>query len=105
MGHSWTMTSTEGGELHLTTEQAYEAAYRFVAQYYKREPIVPLMLMLVSMKPTVDEYRTSDPASWEDWEKCVSETLAGARLPGDDLPQPRDRRGRRLRGRAGRQAR
>jgi hypothetical protein len=84
------MTATESGELLLTTEQAYESAYRFVAQYYKREPIVPFMLMLVSMEPKPDHYRTNDPASWTDWEKCVRQTLAGASLPGDDLPQPRD---------------
>ena len=42
------MTATESGDLRLTTEQAYESAYRFVAQYYKREPIVPFMLMLVT---------------------------------------------------------
>ena len=84
------MTGTESGALHLTTEQAYEAAYRFVAQYYKREPIVPFTLMLDSMEPKPDHYRTKDPASWTDWEKCVQETLAGAPLPGDDLSQPRD---------------
>jgi len=36
----------------LTPEQGYEATYRFVAQYYERERIVPLMLMLTSMRPT-----------------------------------------------------
>ena len=39
----------------LTTEQAYEAAYRFVAQYNERERIVPLMLMLTSLRPTPDD--------------------------------------------------
>jgi len=47
----------------LTVEQAYEAAYRFVAQYYEREPIVPLMLMLTSMTATADRERTNDPAA------------------------------------------
>jgi hypothetical protein len=48
----------------LTTEQAYEAAYRFVSQYLAREPgSTSLMLMLVSMRPTPDRYRTNDPAS------------------------------------------
>jgi hypothetical protein len=50
----------------LTVEQAYEAAYRFVAQYYERERIVPLMLMLTAMTPTTDRERTNDPASWPD---------------------------------------
>jgi len=66
----------------LTTEQAYEAAYRFVAQYFGREPgSVSLLLMLSSMEPTSDEARTSDPASWPDWQKCVAATLAGEPLP------------------------
>jgi hypothetical protein len=77
------MPGTEDGQSHLTTEQAYEAAYRFVAQYYKREPIEPFLLMLASMEPTPDRDRTSDPASWADWEQCVHETLSCAPLPGD----------------------
>jgi hypothetical protein len=71
----------------LTVEQAYEAVYRFVAQYYAREPIVPFALMLTAMEPVNDHYRTSDPASWADWERCVRETLAGVAMPA--LPPPR----------------
>jgi hypothetical protein len=74
----------------LTTEQAYEAAYRFVAQYYERERIVPFMLMLVAMEPEGDIYRTHDPASWAGWMRCVKQTLANAPLP--DLPPPTDDR-------------
>lgn len=66
----------------LTTEQAYEAAFRFVAQYCDREPeSESLMLMLVAMEPVDDEARTNDPASWSDWLKCVSDTLAHEQLP------------------------
>jgi hypothetical protein len=78
------MTATDGsvGESPaLSTHQAYEAAYRFVAQYYERERIVPLLLMLVAMEPKADHYLTNDPASWSDWEKCVELTLADAPLP------------------------
>lgn len=71
----------------LTTEQAYEAAYRFVAQYYERERIVPFMLMLKAMAPTADSLRTNDPASWSDWLHCVDETLAGNPLPQPSAPQ------------------
>lgn len=70
----------------LTTDQAYEAAYRFVAQYYERERIVPLMLMLISMRPTPDESRSNDPAAWSDWERCVRETVAGSPLPEVSAP-------------------
>ncbi len=69
------------GETRLTVGQAYEAAYRFVAQYYERERIVPLMLMLHAMRPVDDHYLTNDPASWSDWERCVQETLHGEPLP------------------------
>lgn len=66
----------------LTPEQAYEAAYRFVDQYFSREPnSVSLMLMLVSMEPTTGHYKTNDPASWADWEVCVADTLSGKPVP------------------------
>ena len=71
----------------LTVEQAYDAAYRFVAQYYERERIVPFMLMLKSMTPTTDRERANDPASWPDWLHCVEETLAGNPLPQISAPQ------------------
>lgn len=66
----------------LTPEQAYEATFRFVAQYFSREPeSESLMLMLVAMEPVADDARTNDPASWRDWLKCVSDTLASEPLP------------------------
>jgi hypothetical protein len=70
----------------LTPEQGYEAAFRFVAQYYERERIVPLMLMLTSMRPTADDQRTNDPAARADWERCIQETLAGSPLPELSAP-------------------
>lgn len=70
-----------GGQDTLTTEQAYESAYRFVAQYYERERILPLMLMLTAMRPTSDQYKTNDPASWSDWEQCVRESLSEISFP------------------------
>jgi hypothetical protein len=67
----------------LTIEQAYEAAFRFVWQYYEREPSSEsLALMLVAMQPASDSAKTNDPASWSDWERCVDETLRSAALPG-----------------------
>lgn len=66
----------------LNQEQAYEAAFRFVAQYLAREPgSESLMLMLVAMEPVADDAKTNDPGSWSDWLRCVSETLSGAPLP------------------------
>jgi len=69
-------------ETALTVEQAYEAAYRFVWQYYGRETSSEsLALMLVAMEPVSDHARTNDPASWPDWKRCVAETLSGDPLP------------------------
>lgn len=66
---------------HLTTAEAYEAAYRFIWQYAEREPnSVALQLLLVSMEPTDDAERTNDPASWSDWLDCVSD-VGQAALP------------------------
>lgn len=36
----------------------------------------------MALEPTNDQYRTSDPASWADWLKCVQNTLDGMPLPG-----------------------
>lgn len=69
-------------ETALTVEQAYEVAYRFVWQYYGREPSSEsLALMLIAMEPVSDRARTNDPASWSDWGRCVAETVSGDPLP------------------------
>jgi len=71
-------------DLQLTQAQAYEAAYRLIWQYMDREPdpdAVSLQEMLVSLEPTDDPARTSDPASWTDWLRCVRNTLDGLPLP------------------------
>lgn len=69
-------------ETTLTVEQAYEAAYRLVWQYYGREPSSKsLALMLVAMEPVADYAKTSDPASWPDGRARVAETLSEAPLP------------------------
>lgn len=75
----------------LTSEQAYEAAFRFVAQYQARERASEsLLLLLVAMMPTADQYRTNDPASWSDWQRCVADTLSGQAIPtvGSRKPGP-----------------
>lgn len=71
-------------EAELTAAQAYEAAYRFVAQYREREREPgpdSLDLMLVHMEPVEDDARTNDPAAWDDWRRCVEQTLRGDPLP------------------------
>src|SRR5688572_25350599 len=82
MGGSVTGVETPADKT-MTIVQAYEAAFRFVFQYYEREaPSEPLELMLVAMEPAADYARTNDPASWSDWEQCVAATLRGDPLPG-----------------------
>ena len=54
----------------LTLDEAYRATFHFIHQYYKREPIDPFLLMLVSMTPWTpggDARQTDDPATWHDW--------------------------------------
>src|SRR5712692_10795448 len=75
-----------GEPMMLTVYQAYEAAYRFVARYCRREPVEPLMLMMVAMEPKGDHYVTDDPASWSDWQRCLQETLHGAPIPKPRAP-------------------
>ena len=66
----------------LTAEQAFETAFRCVAQYFDREQDSELlMLMLVAMEPVTDHARTDDPASWSDWLRCVSGTLSNQPMP------------------------
>ena len=74
-------------ERMLTVTEAYEAAYRFVSQYTDRErDSEALQLMLVSMRPVDDYAMTNDPASWEDWLKCVADAGKGpSPRPGPPL--------------------
>jgi len=69
----------------LTLEEAYRAAYYFVLQYYGRERIAPLMLMLSDMK-LEGKQQTSDPAHWGDWLASVEKALASPDLPEPDAP-------------------
>jgi hypothetical protein len=58
-------TMDERTEPSLTTSGAYEAAYRFVWQYYEREPSSEsLALFVVAMEPVDAVAKTNDPASW-----------------------------------------
>ncbi|HEY5109525.1 MAG TPA: hypothetical protein VII96_07930 [Acidimicrobiales bacterium] len=81
------MTDQTKDQRLLTSEQAYEAAFRFVAQYYERERIGPLLSMVTSMRPTDEPPRTGDPASWYDWERCVEDTLSHVPLPDQSPPE------------------
>jgi hypothetical protein len=89
MGQYALMTTRDPASIEttkLTVYQAYEAAYRFVAQYCGREPVEPLILMMVNMEPNGEHYVTDDPAQWEDWQRCVAQTLDGAPLPEPGIP-------------------
>jgi hypothetical protein len=77
----------EPSDDRLSKEQAFEAAYRFVAQYYDRERIEPFFLMLVSMGWEGTQDMTNDPATWEEWKECVRQTVAGDPLPELTSPE------------------
>jgi hypothetical protein len=67
----------------LSCQQAYEAAYRYIAQYYEHERIKPILRLVES---TRREMTRSDPGAWKVWKACVQQTLEGSPLP--EIPQP-----------------
>lgn len=74
----------------LTVDEAYRAAFHFVLQYYKREPIVPFLLLLHSMTPWLqgdDPRSTSDPATWGDWLASVEAACSSDVLPPLEAPE------------------
>lgn len=73
----------------LSTRQAYEATYRFVAQYYDYERIVPILRLLSAISVTSDD-PDSNNETWRLWQACVQQTLDAAPLP--KLPPPWDSR-------------
>ena len=72
----------------LSSQQAHEAAYRFVARYYDYERIAPIRQLLEAIWCTSDQPASKERtwAVWAVWEACVTETLDGAPLP--ELPPP-----------------
>lgn len=90
-GSGFTVLPMSADDRDLSPAEAYEAAYRLVGQYAEREPSSEaLQLLLVSMEPPDDEYRTNDPASWSDWLGCVADVGAdaSAALPGPGATAP-----------------
>lgn len=71
----------------LTSRQAHEAAYRFVARYYDYQRTRPVLEFLEAISWTGDN-PASNGHAWELWQACVQETLDRAALP--DLPSPWD---------------
>jgi hypothetical protein len=64
----------------LTVDEAYRAAYHFVSQYYARERITPLFLMLHSMA-LAEDGDPHDSATPDDWVSSVKAALASPDLP------------------------
>lgn len=71
----------------LTPQQAYEAAYRFVAHYYDYERSAPMLRLLQSIGWTGDA-PDGNADSWDVWQDCIQQTLDHEPLP--DLPPPWD---------------
>jgi hypothetical protein len=68
----------------LSTKQAHEVAYRFLARYYDYERTAPILRLLeaISLKGRA----VTAWAVCELWQASVEETLDGAPLP--ELPPP-----------------
>jgi hypothetical protein len=71
----------------LSSQQAYQAAYRFLARHYQYERTGWLLRLLERITPGADHAAT-DEEGWTGWQAAVQETLDGAPLP--DLPPPWD---------------
>jgi hypothetical protein len=71
----------------LTIDEAYRAAWRFIAQYATREPVESarrFRLLLGNME--LDGPRqTCEPAAWHDWVASVDGALASTALPFPDV--------------------
>ena len=67
----------------LRSDEAYEAAYRFVARYYDYTRTTPILKLLEAFSATTEHPAFSQEPSLV-WKACVEETLDGAPLP--ELP-------------------
>jgi hypothetical protein len=71
----------------LSSRQAFEAIYRFVASYYDYERIAPILRLLSTISATT-EGPDCNTETWATWLACVEQTLDAAPLP--TLPPPWD---------------
>jgi hypothetical protein len=71
----------------LSSQQAYESAYRLVARYYDHERTAPILRLLESISVTGYD-PDSDVGVAPVWRVCVEETLGAAPFP--TLPPPWD---------------
>jgi hypothetical protein len=78
------MNEGDQGEL-LSSRQAHEAAYRFVARYYDYERSEAVLRLLDAIS-SASEHPHAEEGTWASWKQCVQATLDGAPLP--ELPPP-----------------
>jgi hypothetical protein len=71
----------------LSSEQAYQAAYRFIAKYYDYERTAPILRLLESFSATGDD-PDADTEARAMWRACVQETVDAVPVPR--LPPPWD---------------
>ena len=69
----------------LSSRQAHEAAYRFVASYYDYERSEAVLHLLEAISSPSD-HPHAEQGTWVSWKRCVQETLNGVPLP--ELPPP-----------------
>jgi len=70
----------------LSSKQAREVAYRFLARYYDYERIAPILRLLQTVSWSRERPSAEAWAVSELWEVSLEETLADAPLP--ELPPP-----------------
>jgi hypothetical protein len=75
----------DGPGEELSRQQAYEAAYRFIARSYDDRRITPILRLLETFS-WPGEHPGSNEDAWASWQVCVEETLDGAPLP--EPPEP-----------------
>jgi hypothetical protein len=73
-------TEERNGAQRLSSQQAVEAAYRFVASYYDYARMGALLRLLEAISWARD-HPDSEDEPWAPWQACIRETLDGAPLP------------------------
>jgi hypothetical protein len=58
----------------LTTEQAFEAMFRFLGSYWREFNTATLSDVLGDIQPAFGR-ESADPAEWHRWRACVREVL------------------------------
>jgi ribosomal protein L1 len=62
--------------MSITEQQAFEAMYAFLNEFYERTKSQEVGALLGSMSLLPDG-KTADPTVWSDWQRCVRQAKRG----------------------------